>query len=198
VFSVHLGAPESIRWIKRLDVCQALLPIRKPPICGGFHGASRTRTGDFLGAISALFRAGFRLDKCFTAGHAKSPNTFNICRSFSGETTAVSRWNAGLSRRSTSRFSLSERAKIATLERDRLLPRARSVSGPGQKSPAKPLDASFDWRMQANRSSQPPPRSSARSSPPHLRLADGTEGDGRAAVCRSSPAVAQRLFSLRL
>ncbi len=30
------------------------LTKEKPPFCGGFHGASRTRTGDLLGAIQAL------------------------------------------------------------------------------------------------------------------------------------------------
>jgi hypothetical protein len=37
-----------------LDVIMRSRPIRKLPICGGFHGASRTRTGDLLGAIQAL------------------------------------------------------------------------------------------------------------------------------------------------
>jgi hypothetical protein len=52
------------------------LPTRKLPICGGFHGASRTRTGDLLGAISALFWAEFGLTSGFPSLRVSSPNTF--------------------------------------------------------------------------------------------------------------------------
>jgi hypothetical protein len=86
--SVHLGAPESIWWIERLDVCQALLLIRKPPICGGFHGASRTRTGDLLGAIQSPYVAGNRMVEPFFAPPPGRPNTSPaLCRLFTGRTT---------------------------------------------------------------------------------------------------------------
>jgi len=39
-------------------------------------GASRTRTGDLLGAISALAEAGFGFVEGFPATRHRSPNTF--------------------------------------------------------------------------------------------------------------------------
>jgi hypothetical protein len=41
-----------------------------------FHGASRTRTGDLLGAISALAEPGFGFVEGFPATRHRSPNTF--------------------------------------------------------------------------------------------------------------------------
>jgi hypothetical protein len=42
----------------------------------GEGGASRTRTGDLLGAISALSWPEFRFTTCFPSRRASSPNTF--------------------------------------------------------------------------------------------------------------------------
>jgi len=41
-----------------------------------FHGASRTRTGDLLGAISALSGPAFGLSSGFPSLRVGSPNTF--------------------------------------------------------------------------------------------------------------------------
>jgi hypothetical protein len=47
------------------------------PICRPLYDrASRTRTGDLLGAISALAEAGFGFVESFPATRHRSPNTF--------------------------------------------------------------------------------------------------------------------------
>jgi hypothetical protein len=48
----------------------------KTPHLRRFHGASRTRAGDLLGAISALAWPEFGLTSCFPSPQASYPNTF--------------------------------------------------------------------------------------------------------------------------
>jgi hypothetical protein len=55
--------------------------MKKGPFAGPFHGASRTRTGDLLGAILALYAARIRMMTRFLLNAFMSPNTFpNILR----------------------------------------------------------------------------------------------------------------------
>jgi hypothetical protein len=75
-FPVHLGAPESISWTERLDVAGRSYQPRTPPICGGFHGASRTRTGALLGAIQSPYAGGNRMVERLSPQDGVTPNTF--------------------------------------------------------------------------------------------------------------------------
>jgi hypothetical protein len=62
-----VGPVTPVRGTERLDGDRRCQPIRKTAALRRFHGASRTRTGDLLGAISALSYAGFGLSSGFRA-----------------------------------------------------------------------------------------------------------------------------------
>ena len=53
-FPGHLGPPESIWWTERMDVARRSSQQENRRFAAVSHGASRTRTGDLLGAIQAL------------------------------------------------------------------------------------------------------------------------------------------------
>jgi hypothetical protein len=57
-------------------VCQGVFPDKKTADLQLLYGASRTRTGDLLGAISALSWPEFGLTSGFLSAWAGSPNTF--------------------------------------------------------------------------------------------------------------------------
>ena len=65
---------------ERLEKCQAVTSpsykLKPPHLVAVSHGASRTRTGDLLGAISALSGPGFGLVERLQHLCRVSPNTF--------------------------------------------------------------------------------------------------------------------------
>jgi hypothetical protein len=89
-FLADLGAPEYYLVDRAPGSCQALFGHKKTAALRRFHGASRTRTGDFLGAISALLRPEFGLASGFPSLRVSSPNTLpNTLQPFSSRTTAT-------------------------------------------------------------------------------------------------------------